>query len=157
MKKPNMENLPEFSIPSAVLEQFGLLLEKGVQKLNEFQRETLGPLGLTGKHLEILLSLEEKGAMSRPVISRLLHIDRIKLVSLIDDLVKVGMVASPQNPNGRRSQEVNLTVGGKGILSQRAPRKPQNKMFSGLTPDEQKTLVHLLRKLVISHFDAQKK
>jgi DNA-binding MarR family transcriptional regulator len=157
MKKNGTENLPEFAIPSAVLEQFGLLLDKGVQKLNEFQKETLGPLGLGGKHLEILLNLEEKGPMSQPAISRLLQVDRTRLAGLIDDLEKVGMVVRPKNAAGKPSQGVNLTTGGKGILSQRAPRKSQLNLLSGLTPEEQKTLVHLLRKLVISRFDAQKK
>jgi DNA-binding MarR family transcriptional regulator len=157
MKKPKTEYLPEFAITSAFLEQFGLLLGKGVQKLNEFQKETLGPLGLTGEHLEILLVLEERGATGQKEIGRLLHIDPAKMSGLIGDLERVGLVKSLPKAAGPRSSGVTLTVSGKGILSQRGSRKSQIKMASGLTPEEQKTLFHLLRKLVLFNFDAQKK
>jgi DNA-binding MarR family transcriptional regulator len=149
MKNPGTEKSPEFAVPPAFLEQFGLLLEKGVQRLNEFQKETLKPLGLTGKHLEILLTLEKKGFASPKAISANVHTDPTTLADLVGDLEKLGMVDS-------RSNKVTLTDAGKGILSQRV-RKSKIEILSGLTPQEQKTLVQLIRKLVISQFAAQKK
>ncbi len=149
MKNPKTEKLPEFALPPAFLEQFGLLLEKGVQRLNEFQKETLKPLGLKGKHLEILLMLEKKSSVSQKAISGTVHADPTTLAGLVRDLKKLGMVES-------RSNKVNLTEAGKGILAQRV-RKSQIKILSSLTPQEQKTLVQLIRKLVISQFAAQEK
>ncbi len=149
MKNPETGKSPEFAVPPAFLEQFGLLIEKGVQRLNEFQKETLKPLGLTGKHLEILLALEKKGFASQKAVRGGVHADPATLAGWVGDLEKSGMVES-------RSNQVYLTAAGKGILSQRV-RKSQIKFLSGLTPEEQKTLVHLVRKLVISQFAAQKK
>jgi DNA-binding MarR family transcriptional regulator len=149
VKNTETEKSPEFAVPPAFLEQFGLLLEKGVQRLNEFQKETLRPLGLTGKHLEILLALEKKGFASQKALSGNVHVNPTTLIGLVGDLEKSGMVE-------RRSNKVNLTATGKGILSQRV-RKSKIEILSGLTPKEQKTLVQLIRKLVISQFAAQKK
>ena len=149
MINPKTEKSPEFAVPPAFLEQFGLLLEKGVQRLNEFQKETLRPLGLTGKHLEILLALEKKGFASQKEISGSVHVDPTTLIGLVGDLEKSGMVES-------RPGKVTLTLTGKGILSQRA-RKTKIEILSGLIPQEQKTLVQLIRKLVISQFAAQTK
>ena len=149
MKNLGTEKSPEFAVPPAFLEQFGLLVEKGVQRLNEFQKETLKPLGLTGKHLEILLMLEKKNSAGQNAISGAVHVDQATLLGLVGDLKKLGMVES-------RSNLVNLTEAGKGILAQRV-RKSKIEIFSGLTPQEQKTLVQLIRKLVITQFAAQKK
>ena len=127
MKKHGTEKSPEFAVPPAFLEQFGLLIEKGVERLNEFQKETLRPLGLTGKHLEILLALEKKGFASQKAIGASVHADPTSLAGLVGDLEKSGMVE-------RRSTRVQLTVEGKGILSQRVTPKSQIKILSGLTP-----------------------
>lgn len=149
MKNPGADKSPEFAVPPAFLEQFGLLLDKGVQRLNEFQKETLKPLGLTGKHLEILLMLEKKSSASQKEIGGMVHADPATLAGLIGELAKSDLVES-------RSNQVSLTETGKGILSQRV-RKSQIKYLSSLTPPEQKTLVQLIRKLVISLFADQNK
>lgn len=156
MKKPAREKLPEFAVSSVVLEEFGLLVEKGFRRLSEFQKETLRPLGLTGKHLEILLILEPKGSIRQQVIGRRLRMDRTTLAGLMDGLEKVGMVERPKDAAGRPSGRVILTQEGRGIIAQRTSRKSQLKILSGLNPKEQKTLIHLLRKLVLARFDAQK-
>jgi DNA-binding MarR family transcriptional regulator len=152
MKKPKREKLPEFAISGTVLEQFGSLLEEASRNLVKFERETLKPLGLTGKHLEILLVLEQKALNRQKGIGRL-GIDRNTLATLMNGLEKVGMVERPKNAAGRRSDRVLLTTEGRGILSQRMSPKSQIKILSGLTPEEQKTLIRLLRKLILARFN----
>lgn len=156
MKKFEKEKLPEFAISGVVLEQFGKLLEEASRNLVKFERETLKPLGLTRKQLEILLPLEPKGFLRQPALGRRFHINRTTLAGLVEGLEKVGMVERPKNASGRPTGRVHLTTEGRGILSQRMARKSQIKILSGLTPKEQETLIYLLRKLIVTRFDAQK-
>lgn len=149
MKNPPNDKSPEFAVPPAFLEQLGILLDKGVERLNQFQKETLKPLGLTGKHLVIFLMLEKKGSAGPKAIADRLQADPATVAALVGDLEKLGMAQS-------RSKKVSLTDAGRGILSQRV-RKTRIKFLSSLTPGEQKTLISLIRKSMVSLFAAQNK
>lgn len=146
------------SLSGAVLEQLGFLLGKTIQKLHEFHGETLGPLGLTGKHLGILLSLKEKGSISQHDIGRCVHIDRTTMVAMIDDLEKLGLVERKGHPTDRRSHMVYLTAKGSETLpkAHALAQASQKKLLSNLTAKEQKDLVTILRKLVLTHYTTNK-
>lgn len=158
LKKNAKECLAGCPFSGAVLEQLGFLLGKAVQKLHEFQGETLGPLGLTGKHLGILLVLKEKGSISQHEIGQCVHIDRTTMVAMIDDLEKLGLVERQGHPTDRRSHMVYLTAKGKVVLPKAhgLARTSQKKLLSSLTAKEQKALIDLLRKLVLTHFATNK-
>jgi DNA-binding MarR family transcriptional regulator len=108
--------------------------------------------------LGILLVLKEKGSISQHDIGQCVHIDRTTMVAMIDDLEKLGMVERKGHPTDRRSHMVYLTPKGKEILPKAhgLARTSQNKLLSSLTGREQKALIELLRKLVLTHFADKK-
>jgi DNA-binding MarR family transcriptional regulator len=158
LKKNGTESLTECPFAGAVLEQLAFLLEKAMQKLNRFQRKTLGPLGLTGNHLDVLLTLEEKGSISQQEISRCVHIDRSTMVAMIDHLENWGMVERLRNSADRRSYRIFLIAKGKQMIpkAKRLAMISQIKFLSCLTTQDQKVLVGLLRNLVINNFATSK-
>lgn len=141
-------------ISETLLDQMGFLLGKASQKLQEFQAEALGPMGLIGKHLGILLTLQEKGLISQQEIGKCVQIDRTTMVDMIDHLEKLGLVERQEHPTDRRSHSVALTNKGRNILqkARHLAKGLQMKFLAGLSPEEQKKLLQLLRKLVLTHY-----
>ncbi len=137
-----------------LLSQMGFLMGRASQKLQEFQAGVLGPMGLIGKHLGILLTLQEKGLISQQEIGKCVQIDRTTMVDMIDHLEKLGLVERREHPTDRRSHSVALTEKGRKTLqkARQLAQGIQTKFLSVLSPGEQKKLLQLLRKLVLTHY-----
>ncbi len=134
------------------------LLKKASFKAQEFSEEYLGPLGLTGRHLGVMLVIEEKGSISQQEIGKCVQMDRTTMVQVIDELEKMNLVERKESPTDRRAHAVYLTVKGKEIL----PKADQlggaaaKKLLAPLETREQKELIRLLKKLVVAHYSTSK-
>jgi DNA-binding MarR family transcriptional regulator len=142
------------AIPDALLGRVGFLLNRGAQKVREVYQTALEPLGIDGKQMGVLVVLSGKGSISQHEIGLCTHIDRTTMVALIDDLEQKGLVERQEHPTDRRSHSLVLTAKGKELLpkAHKLSEAAEKKFLNGLTAREQKEVIQLLRKLILSHF-----
>jgi DNA-binding MarR family transcriptional regulator len=154
MEKPGASTKSLEGIPEALLGRMGFLLNKGAQKIREAYQAALEPLGIDGKLFGILVVLSGKGSISQHEIGKCTHIDRTTMVALIDDLEQKGLVERQEHPTDRRSHALVLTAKGKDLIPKghKLTEAADKKFLSGLPAREQKEVVQLLKKLILSHF-----
>jgi DNA-binding MarR family transcriptional regulator len=102
----------------------------------------------------VLVVLSGKGSISQHEIGLCTHIDRTTMVALIDDLEQKGLVERQEHPTDRRSHSLVLTAKGKELLpkAHKLSEAAEKNFLNGLTAREQKEVIQLLRKLILSHF-----
>jgi DNA-binding MarR family transcriptional regulator len=141
-------------IPEVLLGRMGFLLNRGGQRVREVYQGALEPLGIDGKQWGVLLVLNGKGSISQHEIGLCTHIDRTTMVAIIDDLEQKGLVERQEHPTDRRSHALVLTAKGKDLIPKghKLSEAAEKKFLAALSPREQKEVVKLLRKLILSHF-----
>src|SRR5580692_9528734 len=130
------------------------LLKKASFKAQEFSEENLGPLGLTGRHLGVMLVIQEMGSISQQEIGKCVQMDRTTMVQVIDELEKMNLVERKESPTDRRAHAVYLTAKGKAILpkADQLGWAAEKRFLAHLEAKEQKELARLLKKLVVAHY-----
>jgi DNA-binding MarR family transcriptional regulator len=153
-KKPEqaVENPTGFS--ERLLGRTGFLLNKSAQKVREVYEAQLSPLGLTGKHYGVLAVLDEKGSITQHEIGKCVYIDRTTMVSIIDDLEKLGLVERKEHPTDRRSHAIFMTVKGRETFpkAHKLGLSVEKGFLECLSVRDQKELIRLLRQLVVTHY-----
>ena len=136
----------------------GFLLSKVAQRIRDNYDESLKDLGVNARHAGLLTILEEKGSISQSELGSWAHIDRTTIVALIDDLEKAGFVERKEHPTDRRSHAIYLTAKGKEIMPQieKIAKEREQEFLEPLAAQEQKTLLQILRKLVVHHYSMPK-
>jgi DNA-binding MarR family transcriptional regulator len=136
------------------LGRVGFLLNKGAQRVREVYEEVLRPMHLTGRHVGVLLIVQEKGSITQQEIGKCAHIDRTTMVDLVDDLEKAGLVERKEHPTDRRSHSIFLTRKCRESLSsiEKLCQQAEDQFLDCLTDKERKDLIQILRKLVLSHY-----
>ena len=157
-KKTEEAREGELSLSECLLRRPGFLLNKSAIRIKEAYEERLAPLRLAGKHFGVLLVLEEKGSITQHEIGKCVYVDRTTIVGIIDDLEKSGMVERKEHPTDRRSHAVYLTAKGKEALAKahHLVSAVDKQFFSGLSAKEEKELMRILRKLVVTHYSSTK-
>ena len=150
--KKNTAEIPD--IPGIVLERIGFLLTRLGQGVREVVEEALKSLGITGKHLGILLIIKEKGSLPQQEIGKCIHVDRTTMVQIIDDLEKLGYVERRDNPEDRRAYFLSVTAKGRDILPKAMQMAigAEKEFMATLSLKEQKELILVLKKLFTGHF-----
>ncbi|HTC20699.1 MAG TPA: MarR family transcriptional regulator [bacterium] len=156
--KKNEKRTAETTSPLGLLEsllaRMFFLLKKATLKAQEFSEENLAPLGLTGRHLGVMLVIEEKGSISQQEIGKCIQMDRTTMVQVIDELEKMNLVERKESPTDRRAYAVYLTAKGKAILpkADQLGWAAEKRFLAHLDAKEQKELARLLKKLVVAHY-----
>jgi len=161
--KKSLKNTPESTLPVLVpseklLGRSSFLLNKAAQRIRDIYEQVLSPMKLTGKHIGVLFILEERGSISQNELGKCTYIDRSTIVDLIDDLEKMGLVERKEHPTDRRSHAIYITAKGKELLPvvDKQALEIEKKFLDCLSAQEQKSLIQILRKLVLSHFAVSK-
>jgi DNA-binding MarR family transcriptional regulator len=159
LKKTEETQETEIVLSERLLGRSGFLLNKAGQKIREVYEGQLGPLELpSAKHYGVLTALEEKGSITQQEIGKSVCIDRTTMVNILDDLEKLGMVERKEHPTDRRSHAVYLTAKGKEILTKahQLYRDVEKRFLACLSAKEQKDLMTILKKLVVTHYSPVK-
>lgn len=137
-----------------LLGRAGFLLNKAAQRIRDLYEEGLKPLGIIGKHAGVLMVLQEKGSISQNEIGKCVYIDRTSMVSVIDDLEKLGLVERKEHPTDRRSHIIYMTAKGKEFLpgAEQLTAEVEKKFLACLSGKEQKDMLRILKKLVLNHY-----
>jgi DNA-binding MarR family transcriptional regulator len=155
---PKPLNDPSGDLVESLLNVSAFLLNKAGARVREHYEEALKPLGMHGRHLSLMVAIEEKGSLTQQQMSRCLCTDRSSMVQLVDDLEKLGLVERLPVPDDRRAHAVALTRKGREILpeARRLGEAVEKEFLSCLPAAQRKDLMEGLRQLVLNHFTPEK-
>ena len=129
------------------------LLKHAFLGLEELHQEQLGPVGINGRELAVLLLLHAREPESQQQAAARLKVDRTTMVDLLDGLEAKSLVARRTDGEDRRRNVVVLTDAGRQRLVEavRASDKAERQLLGGLTDAEQIQLRSLLARVVATH------
>jgi DNA-binding MarR family transcriptional regulator len=138
----------------SLLETSIFLLFKATAKVRDHYEEALKPLGINGRHLSLMIAIEERGSITQHQMGRSLCTDRSSMVQLVDDLEKIGFVERRDVPEDRRAHAIALTILGKQRLpeAKRLGAEAEKKFLSHLAPAQRRSLLADLKDLVLAHY-----
>jgi DNA-binding MarR family transcriptional regulator len=115
--------------------------------------ERLADLDLQPGDVGILRLIAVDPGLSQQALARKLGVVPSRVVALIDDLQKKGLVTRERSPKDRRNHELHLTDGGKGVMAQMREigAAHEDDVVHALTTSERRTLGELLAKIAESH------
>ncbi len=125
-----------------------LLAQVGAHAAIKFG-ERLATLGLTPPDAGILRMLGMKAGVSQQVVAAELGVHPSRLVAILDELEKRGLVERKQNTEDRRQSALYLTNKGTNSLSEISSiaHEHQEHLCAALTSDERETLAQLLKRI----------
>ena len=125
-----------------------LLAQLGAYAASQFA-ERLGVLKLTPADAGILRLLRVEAGLSQQELATKLQIHPSRLVAILDNLEKRGLVERRAHSRDRRLYSVHLTEGGGEILEKigKVAREHQDALLSGISNEERNTLMNLLLKI----------
>jgi DNA-binding MarR family transcriptional regulator len=125
------------------------------QLLREARRivATLDDQGLRLPHMCVLSCLAEFGPAAQKDIGNCLRIDTSDLVSVLDDLERLGLVRRERDRSDRRRHVVTLTPDGKAALDRRMTTSNtlNDRLLAALTAQERGQLHDMLMRAYAHH------
>ncbi len=125
-----------------------LLVQLGFHVARTFSKR-LAPLGLEPRHFGMLTRLAANEGRSQQAIGELMGLNPTRMVFLVDELEKHGLVERRRNPADRRSHALYLTDQGREKLreAQEASAGHERQLGASLTDAQRMQLAALLRRL----------
>jgi DNA-binding MarR family transcriptional regulator len=125
-----------------------LLVQLGMHGAREFG-ERLKPLGLEQRQAGMLVRLAANEGRSQQAIAALIGVNATRMVFLVDELEKLGLIERRRNPDDRRSHALYLTEQGRAALDRvrAVSTEHEQRMSAGLTGAERSQLIALLRRV----------
>jgi DNA-binding MarR family transcriptional regulator len=125
-----------------------LLVQLGFHLAGRFA-EQLAPLGLEPRHFGMLTRLAANEGRSQQAIGELMGLNPTRMVFLVDELEKRGLVERRRNPADRRSHALYLTDRGWATLreAQQVSARHAGQVGASLTGAQRRQLTGLLRRL----------
>jgi DNA-binding MarR family transcriptional regulator len=128
-----------------------LLTQIGTHAAQEFARR-VAELDLTPPQAGLLRAVAVEPGRSQQAIARQLGTPATRLVALVDDLERRGLVQRRRNPDDRRLYAVDLTEAGRALMARigRVAREHDDALLDGLDPAERERLRELLSRIAES-------
>ena len=125
-----------------------LLSQVGAHGSGRFA-ERLEPLGLKPAHVGILRVIAQTDGLSQQALGETLGVFPSRLVAILDELERRGLVERRDSPADRRSYALYLTRAGRAALDRivQISREHQNALCAALSEAEQAQLAVLLTRI----------
>ncbi len=125
-----------------------LLVQLGMHGARQFGQR-LQPLGLEQRQAGMLVRLAASEGQSQQAVAAMLGVNATRMVFLVDELEKLGLVERRRNPEDRRSHALYLTDQGRAALAQvqAVAAEHEQQMSAGLTGEQRRELIALLRQV----------
>jgi DNA-binding MarR family transcriptional regulator len=142
-EKSEAERAKPTGMPAAFL-----LAQVGAHAAGKF-RERLEPLGFQPHDAGILRLLEREPGLSQQDLAAKLRMYASRLVSILDDLEKRGLLERRAAEGDRRLYALHLTAEGKKSLAAigQAARQHEKELLASLTEEERRELGRVLGKV----------
>jgi MarR family transcriptional regulator, lower aerobic nicotinate degradation pathway regulator len=134
--------------PYILDEQVGFILRQVSQRHSTIFASRISE-DLTPTQWAALSKLHEVGPQSQNLLGRLTAMDAATIKGVIDRLTKRGLTEGQSDPEDGRRLVIALTPDGEAIVQRCLPRAAAitEETLDGLTADERKTLLALLKKM----------
>ena len=129
--------------------RLGYLLKRARIRLDDLHEAHMGPSGVSGRELGILLLLDSQGPESQQQAAVRLGVDRTTMVAFLDGLEDRGLVARKPDPEDRRRNLVGLTSEGRKALKRgkRASDEAERELLADLSERDAAKLRDLLSRI----------
>ncbi|MFV0341773.1 MAG: MarR family winged helix-turn-helix transcriptional regulator [Anaerocolumna sp.] len=126
-----------------------IALSRCTQHVHKLEYRTIKEGGLTVSQFAVLEVLYHKGNLRVCQILEKILATGGNMTVVIDNLVKEKLVIRAIDPSDKRVNLISLTPKGYDLMSSIFPNHEKNidEIFSVLTEDEKKQLIHILKKL----------
>jgi DNA-binding MarR family transcriptional regulator len=127
-----------------------LLAQVGAHAAMRFA-ERLAPLELTPPHAGILNVIDKADGLSQQALGEKLGMFPSRLVSVLDELERRGLVERRDSPADRRSYALHLTAAGRESLARigRIGREHQDALCAALDQSERANLTEYLTRIAV--------
>ncbi len=144
---------PNAQLGPRLAQRLTYLLKRAFLDLEDLHRDALGPVGINGRELAVLLLLQAREPGSQQQAAARLEVDRTTMVGLLDGLEAKGLVARRADGQDRRRNVVALTDAGHQRLEQalRASDQAEQRLLGDLEEAEQTQLRALLTRVTAGH------
>lgn len=104
---------------------------------------------LTPVQFAALTTIRGHGGLAQTTLAGLIAYDAATMGGVVERLVQKGLVRRETSSRDRRAKSLHVTPAGEALLDAVAPvvAEVQEAILAGLTPAEQRTFMHLLRKV----------
>jgi DNA-binding MarR family transcriptional regulator len=136
----------EPKLPPYLMADMGAVLNWLAGIIPQLYTQALAELSIDGRHLAILLTLQNKGAQVQAHLSTLTRIDKATMVSLLNDLEQRNCIERRQHPTDRRAYAVYLTEAGRSLIDAAYKQTTQatNRLLGSLNAAEREKLHEML-------------
>jgi DNA-binding MarR family transcriptional regulator len=136
--------------PPDATDGIGFLLSQVGSHTSARFAERLEPLGFKPAHVGVLRVIQEADGLSQQALGERIGMFPSRLVGIIDEMEKRGLVERRNSPTDRRSYALYLTEAGRAALEQigRVSGKLQEEVFASLSDAEKAQMAEFLRRIV---------
>ncbi len=148
---PDALNRSVVSPADALADSAGFLLAKVGSDASRRYKQALKPLGLEPSHAAMLRYIASAQGLSQQKLVDVLQVARSRMVVLVDELERRGLIERRRSPTDRRAYALALTAEGHRLLEKVISVSSQfeNELAQALEPDEREQLIALLRRLAV--------
>jgi DNA-binding MarR family transcriptional regulator len=130
-------------------EDLGALFGRITRRLVDAERPLLNAHGLSMWAYAVLSRLARQPAPTQLALAGSIGYDKTRLIALLDDLERDGLIIRTPDPADRRAHRVRLTQAGevRHAAARDDVRSMESELLSELTADEERILVAVLSRL----------
>lgn len=130
-------------------EDLGSLFGRITRRLIAAEEPLLDGHGLSMWGYCVLSQLAQEPAANQLALATAIGYDKSRLIALLDEIERDGLVVREQDPADRRNRRVRLTPAGRARLAaaQADIRAMEDDLLSELTGTEQRSLISMLCRL----------
>ena len=131
----------------------GHLIRRAQQRAVALFMQECAPLDLTPMQYATLVAVRENPGVDATRVASLIAFDRATTGSVLDRLEAKALLTRRASAQDKRLKLLKLTPAGAKLLARADTHvaQAQQAILAPLKPSEQKTLMQLLRKLIVSH------
>jgi DNA-binding MarR family transcriptional regulator len=134
-------------------EDLGALSGRVTRRLIEAERPLLAAHGLSMWAYIALSHLARRPVGTQLALAQAIHYDKTRLIGLLDELERDGLITRKPDPTDRRARTVDLTPAGKTrhAAAQADVRAMEDEFLSDLSATERDRLRRVLARLASQH------
>jgi DNA-binding MarR family transcriptional regulator len=112
-------------------------------------KDRLAPLGIDPRHVVLLHHVAAAEGQSQQALGRAMQIPPSRMVALVDELEREGLLQRRPSPADRRAHALHLTGAGRRLLDRlmQVSAEHETQLCTGLTQAERHRLISLLSRI----------
>ncbi|WBQ03528.1 MarR family winged helix-turn-helix transcriptional regulator [Kribbella sp. CA-293567] len=130
-------------------EDLGSLFGRIARRLMLAEEPLLRRYGLSMWGYGVLAHLAKQPAANQLALATAIGYDKSRLITLLDELARDGLVIREQDPADRRNRQVRLTPAGESRLAEvrAAVHAMEDELLAELSPADRRSLIRMLTDL----------